>query len=133
MQKTQKRKRIICIMYKKRQTNCFQKICRSNLLLYFVKNSKILPLIPGHLRPICLHVILILIDQLRNRHNLIPFLLQTRNHCLQCVSRILGAIVHQDNSAVIQFIRLHHTSHYVIGSIILPVQRILSRYICKVK
>lgn len=81
-------------------------------------------LLPRHLCPVGFHVVLILVDQLRDGHQLIPLILQACNHCIQRVRRVFRPVVHENDRPVIQLVGLHHALDDIVYAIVLPVQRI---------
>ena len=75
-----------------------------------------------------IHVIVILINQVRQLHEEIPLLLKPVNDGLQALGRILRVVVEEDDGSVFQVLMVYHMVYLELYAFVHPIPAINIRY-----
>lgn len=75
-----------------------------------------------------IHLIMIAIDQLRNRNDFIAFCMKSFDDTRQGIFCIFGTVVHEDDGTVPKMFTVQNTGDNGIGSVILPVETVIIIY-----
>ena len=78
---------------------------------------------PGHV-----HMVIFFINQLRYRHYLITFFLQSVQQRIQSICRIFRPIVTQDNRTISKCLMIQHRIQNTINPVVFPIQTIIICY-----
>ena len=74
------------------------------------------------------HMVIFFINQLRYRHYLITFFLQSVQQRIQSICRIFRPIVAQDNRTISKCLMIQHRIQNTINPVVFPIQTIIICY-----